>query len=331
MPQPIGAPRRASNREAGSEFAWTLVLAAARHAEQAERAGAAAPFALGDDGRLIAACHGDDTALLEWRPGHGWSARLPHADACAAILDLYLPVCSATKARPLTVGHLGESLDGFIATHAGESQWVTGPENVLHMHRMRALCDVVIVGAGTVAADDPQLTTRLVAGPNPLRVVLDPARRLSDRHRVFADETSDTLYVCARDLVRPGEQHFGSATILGVTGTPDRLDLAELTVYLRSRGHARIFVEGGGVTVSTFLQANLLDRLHLAIAPILIGDGRAAIRLPPPAALGDCHRPRYRVFRMGGDVLFDCDLRARHDDGDDSAPVDRGPAVERII
>jgi len=64
------------------------------------------------------------------------------------------------------------------------------------------------------------------------------------------------------------------------------------------------------VTVSLFLQAGLLDRLHLAIAPILIGNGRAAIRLPAPAALEDCHRPDYRVFRMGGDVLFDCDLRS---------------------
>ena len=64
--------------------------------------------------------------------------------------------------RPITVGHLGQSLDGFIATHAGESQYVTGEENILHMHRMRALCDAIVVGAGTVAADDPQLTTRLV-------------------------------------------------------------------------------------------------------------------------------------------------------------------------
>jgi diaminohydroxyphosphoribosylaminopyrimidine deaminase/5-amino-6-(5-phosphoribosylamino)uracil reductase len=252
---------------------------------------------------------------------------LPPADPRAPAIDLYLPICSATSARPITVGHLGQSLDGFIATHAGESRWVTGDENMRHMHRLRALCDAVIVGAGTVAADDPQLTTRLVEGPNPLRVVLDPARRLGDDHRVFNDSSAETLYVCARSLTRPGEDRFGRAAVVGVEDDANGgVDVAELMRLLRARGCARVFVEGGGVTVSMFLQANLLDRLHVAIAPLLIGDGRPAIRLRPPDALGDCHRPRYRVFRMGADVLFDCDLTAGEDQArrpDAELPISR--------
>jgi riboflavin biosynthesis pyrimidine reductase len=79
-----------------------------------------------------------------------------------------------------------------------------------------------------------------------------------------------------------------------------------------------------------FLQANLLDRLQMAIAPLIIGDGRPAIRLQqPPAALGDCHRPRYRVFRMGGDILFDCDLRASA--SDPSAPPTDGGNLTRVL
>jgi riboflavin biosynthesis pyrimidine reductase len=78
-----------------------------------------------------------------------------------------------------------------------------------------------------------------------------------------------------------------------------------------------------------FLEANLLDRLHVALAPLLIGDGRPAIRVRPPAALADCRRPRYRVFRMGGDVLFDCDLSAAADESDVPADIDR--SVTRII
>ena len=103
--------------------------------------------------------------------------------------------------------------------------------------------------------------------------------------------------------------------------------MVELLDALRHRGGRRIFVEGGGVTVSAFLEANLLDRLHVAIAPLIIGDGRPAIRLPARATLSDCHRPRYRVFRMGGDVLFDCDLRT------DTDPDDRAgtAAVTRVI
>jgi riboflavin-specific deaminase-like protein len=185
------------------------------------------------------------------------------------------------------------------------------------------------VGAGTVAADDPQLTTRLVAGPTPLRVVLDPARRLGDTHRVFSDDKAETLYVCARSLVGADELMFGQAVVVGVEDTADGIDVAELLGLLRGRGCTRVFVEGGGVTVSMFLEANLLDRLHMAIAPLIIGDGRPAIRLSPPAALSDCHRPRYRVFRMGTDVLFDCDLSSSRPQTDDQP--DRQPPITRVI
>jgi riboflavin biosynthesis pyrimidine reductase len=78
---------------------------------------------------------------------------------------------------------------------------------------------------------------------------------------------------------------------------------------LWNRGCRRVLVEGGGVTVSKFLKANLLDRLQVAVAPFIIGEGRPAIRLPGPAALSDCERPRHRVFRMGDDVLFELVIR----------------------
>jgi len=148
-----------------------------------------------------------------------------------------------------------------------------------------------------------------------LRVVVDPGRRLDANHRVFSDDAVETLYVCARSLVNAGERHFGRATIVGVDGGVDAIDAAELLRLLRERGCIRVFVEGGGVTVSMFLAANLLDRLQVAVAPVIIGDGRPAIRLLPPATLADCLRPGYRVFLMGGDVLFDCDFSARGDAG----------------
>lgn len=293
-----------------SDAAWSLVREAARTAEAAAR---------GERTALPA----DGAAAIVWTDC-GWQCTLQEDDPQRPLIDLYLPFCSATAAKPLILAHLGQSLDGFIATHTGDSQWVTGHENVVHMHRLRALCDAVVVGPATVAADDPRLTTRLVPGSNPLRVVLDPGRRLDATHRVFSDGAAETIYVCAKELVAPAEAAFGQARILGISGNENGVKLGELMDVLRARGCTRVFVEGGGVTVSQFLEAGLLDRLHLAIAPILIGNGRAAIRLPAPAALDDCHRPRYRVFRMGGDVLFDCDLRARHT----AAPP---PALTRVI
>jgi riboflavin-specific deaminase-like protein len=329
--------------ESDADMAWSVIQAAAREAERLADAGCPVAFTLSGDAQLSAVPEDDPGAIILWHPegnaparvrsdaarqDGAWESLLPAGDPRASLLDLYLPICSATADRPITVGHLGQSLDGFIATHSGDSRWVTGQENVLHMHRLRALCDAIVVGAGTIAADDPQLTTRLVTGANPLRIVLDPARRLSDQHRVFTDDAAETWYVCARSLRQEGEHHFGRAILVGMEDAGEGgINVAELLRSLHARGCARVFVEGGGVTVSTFLEANLLDRLHVTIAPLLIGDGRPAIRLPPRAALGDCHRPRYRVFRMGGDVLFDCELRSQ---ADDSSQSDLHP-VSRVI
>jgi riboflavin-specific deaminase-like protein len=313
--------------------AWAVVLAAANEAERAAElrhvAAFAAPAASEGEAPLRRVAVGDADAAIEWRPGSGWALVLPTADLRHPLIDLYLPICSATVARPMTVGHLGQSLDGFIATHAGESQYVTGEENIRHLHRMRALCDAVVVGAGTVAADDPQLTTRHVSGPSPVRVVLDPTRRLESHYRVFNDDSADTLYVCGRSYAVEGETHFGRATMVAVDDREAGVDVTEVLRLLRARGCHRIFVEGGGVTVSMFLEANLLDRLQIAIAPLLIGDGRPAIRLPPRTTLSDCHRPRYRVFRMGADVLFDCELGPDATDGTNQPDVE--PAITRVI
>ena len=328
MEQAAGAaPSLAQLEDAASDETWRFLLAAAHHAERIAAAGIPAAFASHGESGWRAVPTGHPDALIDWVPEAGWQSRLAPDDPRRPLFDLYLPICSATAARPVTIAHLGQSLDGFIATHAGESRWVTGPANLLHMHRLRALSDAVIVGAGTIAADDPQLTTRLVHGSSPLRVVLDPARRLRGEYRVFNDATAKTLYVYARPFTTPHEGAFGNAAIAVVDGTAAKLNIAELVALLRARGCTRIFVEGGGVTVSMFLEANLLDRLHVTIAPLLIGGGRPSIRFTPPAALGDCHRPRYRVFQMGGDVLFDCELgtRAR---ADDSGQL---PALSRVI
>jgi len=309
------------------DAAWTLVRAASALAEGLDRNGRVEVYGedemhevrpLGADGR---------GAVLAWHPGAGWESRLSPNDARAELVSLYLPICSATSTRPLTIGHLGQSLDGFIATPSGDSQTVTGSDNIIHMHRLRALCDAVLVGAGTIAADDPLLTTRHVPGSNALRVIFDPRRRLTPAFRVFTDRTAPALYICERSRISPGETHMGCAVIAAIEGGEPGDEAAQALRLLRARGCSRVLVEGGGVTVSRFLEANLLDRLQIAIAPVLIGNGRPAVRLLPQLRLRDCRRPGYRVFRMGGDVLFDCDLSQKADSMPEAAPG----TVNRII
>jgi hypothetical protein len=133
----------------GAEAAWSLVMAAADLAGAMTAAGRPATFSVGDDLQLVPVRPDDASALVAWHPGRGWSLLLPRDHPQHALIDLYLPICSATSTNPITVGHLGQSLDGFIATRAGDSQFVTGPENIMHLHRLRALSDAVVVGAGT--------------------------------------------------------------------------------------------------------------------------------------------------------------------------------------
>jgi riboflavin-specific deaminase-like protein len=310
-----------------SDAAWPLIRTAAEAAPRLDAAGVTARFALAPAGQLSPVTTSAADAVIEWIPGAGWRSLLPPDHPFQSALDLYLPICSATAARPIAVGHLGQSLDAFIATHSGDSQFVTGSANIVHLHRMRALSDAVVVGSGTVAADNPQLTTRHVEGAHPLRVVFDPARRVGrdPKYRVFNDTTAPTLYFCAKDLIREGETHFGTAEIVSIDTEDPRSDeaLAGVFAQLRRAGCPRIFIEGGGVTVSAFMQAELLDRLHVAIAPLIIGDGRPAIRLAPRQKLRDCRRPQYRVFRMGGDMLFDCDLHSEAPASDDDQQLTR--------
>jgi riboflavin-specific deaminase-like protein len=286
---------------------WRALVAAARAARGGVRPGAW--FTVADAGGLQPTDAADPRAEIGWRPEGGWALRHAHADDADPQPELYLPVCAARRGRPIVVAHLGQSLDGFIATRTGQSRSLNGAENIVHLHRLRALCDAIVVGAGTVAADDPQLTTRLVPGPNPLRVVLDPRRRLPPHHAVFCDGAAPTLLVCDTALARAGER-FGQAEVAGVQCADGRLDLAAVLAALNARGCIAIFVEGGGVTVSAFLAAGLVDRLHVTVAPVVIGAGRPGLRLPAIGPAPDARPPAHRVFRMGADLLFDFDLRA---------------------
>jgi riboflavin-specific deaminase-like protein len=270
-------------------------------------------------------------AAVRWRGAPDASASDAARAAAAAgpgvdaLHDLYRPLLEAPASAPQVIAHLGQSLDGFIATASGESRFVTGHDNILHLHRLRALCDAVIVGAATVAADDPQLTTREVRGPNPLRVVLDPRRRLAPTHRLFTDRVAPTLLVHAAGVAPAAPA--GVAT-LAVPATAAGLDLAALVAALRARGARHLFVEGGARTVTGFLQAGLLTRLHVAVAPLLIGAGTPSVRLPASAALADCLRAHHRVFRMGADVLFDLDLAARSAGGTPRADLE---GLQRVL
>ena len=256
----------------------------------------------------------DTQAPIAWRTAQGCSLQGLWDEHALELFELLKPLLDARRAGTAwAIGQLGQSLDGCVATHGGDSNYVNGPEMLVHLHRLRALCDAVIVGAGTAALDNPQLTTRRVAGPHPARVLLDPALRLPATLRVFCDGQAPTLLACDASRAHEAARRVGADQVLGVSGLarPDgSTDLRALRAALLQRGLGMLFVEGGGITVSRFIEQGCLDRLHLCIAPVIIGAGRPGLQLPRSAAMRDCMRPPSRVYRMGADVLWDLDLRA---------------------
>lgn len=247
--------------------------------------------------------------LLELSPDRTWQSfgNAVQADA-AVLLNRYLPLL----APQLVIGQLGQSLDGRIATANGHSHYVTGPESLLHLHRLRALVDAVVVGAGTVLADDPQLTVRHCPGPNPLRVVLDPLRKLPTHRRLFCDGQAPTLVLAAVPAPVPvpaPAANRAETALLSVADDGSGFAPAEVLSLLAARGAHRILVEGGGITVSRFLAAGALDRLHVVVAPMLIGSGRPGLSLPAIDHLDQALRPAHRRESLGEDVLYELQLR----------------------
>ena len=223
--------------------------------------------------------------------------------------DLPAPYDALLAPGRYVLGRIAQSLDGRIATESGHSFWISGTADILHTHRLRALFDAIVGGAGTVRADDPLLTTRHCPGPSPVRVIIDSARRLRPDHRVFSGGPR-TLLVCAADA--PGPARIGSAEVLPIQRNPSGgLDLPALLDALAAAGLPRVFIEGGGQTVSGFLAAGLLDRLHVTIAPMLLGAGVPAFTLPGLARADEARRLSWQVHRLDADLLLDIQLRDR--------------------
>lgn len=180
--------------------------------------------------------------------------------------------------RPYLVLKFAQTIDGRIATSTGDAKWISGEAERRVSHALRAACDAVLVGVGTVIRDDPQLTVRMVDGISPQRVVLDSALRLPDDAKLLAPEAPTTIVTTARSSSRRREELTARGVHVDVVEPAARgVDLAHAFSTLRRRGVQSLLVEGGSEVITSILEAGLADRLIVAVAPTIIGRGIDAV------------------------------------------------------
>ncbi len=251
-------------------------------------------------------------AIVDWdRNAPQWPAILaaahgepvPPALMASPLWQVYGPVLKKGGASvPFVIGQIGQSLDGRIATPSGHSHYINGPAAIVHLHRLRALVDAVIVGVSTAALDDPQLNVRHVEGPQPARVVIDPNGRLPQTAHCFRDDGVRRVVIQTVDTARPP----GVEIVKLETGASG-FKPVDVLLALKEIGFNRVLVEGGAYTLSRFVTAGYIHRLHILVAPLIIGSGPTGLNLPPIKKLEAAKRPPTQVFQMpSGDVLFDC-------------------------
>lgn len=206
-----------------------------------------------------------------------------------------------------------QTLDGRLATRSGSSQWISGPESLRLAHELRASHDAIMVGVGTVLADDPRLTVRLVPGRDPLRVIVDTTLRTPHSAAVLRDGAAAGTLIAHGLHADPERQH--QLTSLGATllplpsGADGGLDLQLLLKQLGERGVTSLMVEGGARLITALLRARLASRMVVCVAPKILGEGLSAIGDLGISRLADAYRlSAVRVIALGADQIIEGDL-----------------------
>ena len=215
-------------------------------------------------------------------------------------LRIYLPYAVAPaeakkKGRAVAVCHFAQTLDGRIATGSGDSRWIGCRENLVHAHRMRALCDAVMVGAGTLRRDRPRLNIRHVEGDDPLRVVIGSGPL----------DLSSLLEAAGAPVVTIGDEAVEGAELLPVRRREGRMRGIEILQALYARGVQTVLVEGGCATTSALIEDGAIDIVQLHIEPLLLGPGVSSFDRPPARQIADAVTfRRHAFFPVGRGMMF---------------------------
>lgn len=232
-------------------------------------------------------------------------------EAAARLNEAFFKHCRT--GRPFVTVKCAATLDGRIATRTGDARWITGERARARVHELRHAADAILVGVGTVVADDPQLTTRRAggrAGKDPLRIVLDPRLRIPPQARVLNHRsTADTLVVAAEGVpaARRNEIERPGVRVIECPAPGGRIDWAALLAQLGALGVTALLIEGGSRVFASAFRAGIVDKACFFIAPILFaGDDGVPVCSGPGVDTVDMaiRLRRTQMRRYGEDLMI---------------------------
>lgn len=210
----------------------------------------------------------------------------PHPEKMGDGMGLLEPILSEfdqskkPEGRPIVTLSYAQSLDGSIAAKRGTQLQISGEESAIFTHQLRAVHDCILVGVGTVLADDPRLTVRLVDGKDPQPVILDSTLRIPLDAALVK---SGTPWIATTNRADPKKTDAlssqGVKLLYLATGEGERVNLQDLLMNLHQMGISRVMVEGGAQVISSFISSQLVDYMILTISPMIIG-GLPAVQDP---------------------------------------------------
>ena len=216
--------------------------------------------------------------------------------SCEIIIPLLL------KNNNNFIGQIGQSLDGKIALNNGSSHYINEKESITYLHCLRSISDGVLVGVNTIIKDNPLLTTRKIKGQNPIRLIIDPTLKLTNKYKIFKDNNKNIIFTNSSK-----EKKFKNTTIVKFAKKSFTQNIYD---YLKKTSLQTILIEGGPTTLSHFIELKLLNYMQFIISPTIIGSGIDSIRLKPISDLKNALRPKNTISKLGKEIIVTLDFNS---------------------
>jgi len=214
--------------------------------------------------------------------------------------EILLPLIR--KKDRVFIGQIGQSLDAKIALNNGNSHYINEKESITYLHCLRSISDGVLVGVNTIIKDNPLLTTRKIKGQNPIRLIIDPSLRLTNKYKIFKDKNTNIVFTTSNKT-----KNLNNTTIVKLPKKDFTLGVYK---FLKKSSLKYILIEGGPTTLSHFIEHNLINYMQFIISPTLIGSGINSVKLKPITNLKKAIRRKSNFAKLGKEIVATLDFNS---------------------